>query len=212
MQRSEALDTILEVASEQGGYVGTAQAVRLGVPHAAILRLERVGDLQRVRRGVYRMRHANSRWEQDLAAFIFLEQGRLPWETKEGPRAVLSHESAAAFHGLGTIIPELPTFTALRGRAASKAADVEIHGMRLGATDWRWERAEDVTLPVTTPARTIVDLVLTRVEPSYVQRATREALSRKQTTRKELMEAARRRKAKSASIQARVAEMAGEDL
>lgn len=61
-----------------------------------------------------------------------------------------------------------------------------LHQMHLTDHDWTWKRDETLRLPVTTPARTIVDLMLTREEPSYIVRATREALTRGQTTPEKL--------------------------
>lgn len=210
MRRPEALNALLEAANEQGGYVSVAQAIRLGLAHSDIERLERGGDLQRVRRGVYRMRHAQSHREDEIAAFLLLQRGQLPWESRQAPRAVVSHDSAAAIHRLGTIIPERPTFTVPQGTTTTTAGDVEVHHMRLRKEDWSWERDEALSLPVTTPARTIVDLVLAKAEPSYVLRATREALSRQQTTPEQLLDTARHRKSRSRAVQARVSELIGE--
>ncbi|MEA2147282.1 MAG: hypothetical protein QOI23_2502 [Chloroflexota bacterium] len=207
MKRAEALEALLEVANEQGGYVSGPQAKRLGIGRTDINRLVAAGDLQRVRRGVYRMRHGQSRFEDEVAAWLHLQRDLLPWERRDEPRAVLSHESAAAFHQLGTIIPGLPTFTALHGPRTTTADALVLHQMQLPGQDWTWERDGTLRLPVTTPARTIVDLMLAREEPSYIVRATREALARGQTTPEKLRETARRRKSNSQAIEGRVARL-----
>jgi predicted transcriptional regulator of viral defense system len=205
MKRDEALQALLEAANEQGGYVSGQQAKRLGVGRKAIDRLVEAGDLQRVRRGVYRMRHAQSRFEDEVAAWLHLQRDLLPWERRGEPWAVLSHESAAGFHRLGTIIPGRPTFTALRAQRTTAADDLVLHHMQITDQDWTWERDETMRLPVTTPARTIVDLMLSREEPSYIMRATREALARGQTTPEKLRDTARHRKSNSRAIEGRVA-------
>lgn len=207
MRRTEALEALLEVANEQGGYVGGPQAKRLSLGRSDINRLVAAGDLHRVRRGVYRMRHARSRFEDEIAAWLHLQRDVLPWERRDEPRAVLSHESAAAFHQLGTIIPELPIFTAFRGPRTTTADDMVLHQMHLSDHDWTWKRDESLRLPVTTPARAIVDLMLTREEPSYIVRATREALTRGQTTPEKLRDTARHRKSNSHAIEERVAQL-----
>jgi predicted transcriptional regulator of viral defense system len=204
MRRAEALEALLEAANEQGGYVSGPQAKRLGVGHKDINRLVAAGDLQRARRGVYRMRHAQSRFEDEVAAWLHLQRDRLPWERHDEPRAVLSHESAAGFHRLGTIIPGRPTFTALHGSRTTTADDLVLHHMRLPDEDWTWERDETLRLPITTQARTIVDLMLAHEEPSYIVRAAREALARGETTPAKLRDTARRRKSKSRAIERRV--------
>jgi predicted transcriptional regulator of viral defense system len=202
MNRGDALETLLEAANEQGGYVSAAQATRLGVERRDIERLIASGDLQRVRRGVYRMRHAQSHFEDDIAAWLHLQRDVLPWENP--PRAVLSHDSAAAIHRLGTIIPTRPSLTVLRGARTTELDDIELHRDRLGDADWAWEHADNLRLPVTTPARTIVDLILAKQEPSYVDRAVREALVRHLISPQQLADAARGRKRRTASLQARV--------
>jgi predicted transcriptional regulator of viral defense system len=206
MRRTDALDALLEAANEQGGYVNGAQARRLDVTDGDIKRLVHSGDLQPVRRGVYRMRHAQTRFEDDLAAWLHLQRDTLPWEQREEPRAVLSHQSAAAFHDLGTIVPTKPTFTAVRG-GITEAEGLVLHRMRLPREDWAWTRDGTISLPVTTPARTIVDLVLSHEELSYIERAIREAISKGQTTVDELLETATRRKTNSLSIQTQVAKL-----
>jgi predicted transcriptional regulator of viral defense system len=210
MRRAEALEALLEAANEQGGYVSGAQAKRLGVGRKDIDRLVAAGDLQRVRRGVYRMRHAHSRFEDEVAAWLHLQRDLLPWERRGEPRAVLSHESAAAFHRLGTSIPGRPTFTALRGPRTTTAADLVLHHMQIDDQDWTWERDETLRVPVTTPARTVVDLMLSREEPSYIARATREALARRQTTPEKLRDTARHRKSNSRAIEERVSRLLDE--
>lgn len=206
MLRREALDNLLEVASEQGGYVTTAQASRLGLVRDDLFRLMESGDLQRVRRGVYRMRHAQLQHEDEIATWLTIERGRLPWECKGEPQGVLSHESAAAIHQLGTIIPMRPTLT-LRPdvRRYPNASDIVVHRAPLRTEDWAWYDAGSLMLPVTTPSRTIVDLLLDKQEPSYLARATREALSAQLLTPGQLMDSARHRKSQTASLQERAA-------
>jgi predicted transcriptional regulator of viral defense system len=206
MLRKDALDALLEIASEQGGYVTTAQAGRLGLVRDDLIRLVTSGDLTRTRRGVYRMRHAPQQHEDEIAAWLALERGSLPWERKNDPQAVISHESAAAMHGLGTIIPMRPTLT-LRpdSRRYPSAGDIVVHRAPLRTDDWSWHDNGALKLPVTTPARTIIDLLLDKQEPSYLTRATREALSTQLLTPDELMDSARHRKSRTASLQARTA-------
>jgi predicted transcriptional regulator of viral defense system len=204
VRRSEALEALLEAASEQGGYVTASQATRLGLARDDVARLVDNGDLQRLRRGVFRMRHAGAQHEDDVAAWLHFERDRLPWERRGATNVVLSHESAAALHRLGTIIPRRPTVTLLpdSGRSAH-VADIEVHRAPLRETDWAWSEVGPLKLPVTTPARTIVDLLLDKQEPSYVARATREALAERVATPAEIMDAARHRKSRTGALQAR---------
>jgi predicted transcriptional regulator of viral defense system len=208
MQRSEALEALLEAASEQGGYVTASQATRLGLARDDIARLVDFGDLQRVRRGVFRMRHTQAQHEGDIAAWLHFERDRLPWERRGGTNVVLSHESAAGLHGLGTIIPQNPTVTLLpESRRSPHVTDIDVRHAPLRDKDWAWSDVGPLKLPVTTPARTIVDLLLDKQEPSYVLRATTEALAERRTTRAEIMDAARHRKSRTEALQARMASL-----
>lgn len=194
MRRTEALDRITEIAAEQSGYLTTAQAERLGVDRTRLAALASGGDLRRVRQGVYAARGIQHAFEPEIAAWLSFERGRLPWERpKRSPSAVLSHRSAATIWNLGTLIPELPALTVPR-RLSSRGRGIEIHTARLGREDWTWERLDGgIRVPVTTPARTILDLAVAGEEPSYVERALREADERGLASAADLRTSAARR-------------------
>lgn len=203
-----SLQTLLEVGSEQGGYVTAQQAVRLGVERSRLSRLQGSGDLRGVRWGVYAMRHAHHRFEDEIGAWLSVDRERMPWERDEEAVAVLSHTSAAALHDLGTIIPEIPALTVpARHRSASRGAGIELHVAPLVQQDWLWFRAEDISLPVTTPARTIVDLLVAGEEASYVTRGTAEALADQRTTAEEIIETARRRRRRNETLVRRTTQL-----
>jgi predicted transcriptional regulator of viral defense system len=204
MERTEALEALLEAASEQGGYVTSGQAIRLGLVRDDLARLTRSNDLRRVRRGVHAMRHADERHEDEIAAWLHFERDRLPWERTSPPSAVLSHASAAGLRSLGTIIPERPVVT-LTSRSQPHVKDIEVHRVPLRGEDWTWLDLGSVKLPVTTPSRTIVDLLLEGQELSYIERAVAEALRRGTADYASIMDAARHRKGPSAALERRTA-------
>lgn len=205
MAREDALPVLLEAASEQAGYVTARQAARLGVEQSRLARLTATEDLRRVRWGVYAMRHAHHRLEDEISAWLSVDRERLPWERDAKPVAVLSHASAAGLHDLGTVIPQEPALTVPpEHRSATRAKGIELHVARLSAGDWTWMRPEGVRLPVTTPSRTIVDLVLSGEETSYVERAIADALADRRLTPRDLVETARRRKTRTAALTRRV--------
>jgi predicted transcriptional regulator of viral defense system len=206
MRRTEALSALLEAASEQGGYVTALQAVRLGLGRDDIARLASSKDLRRVRRGVYALRHADARHEDEIAAWLHFQRDRLPWERTEPPSSVLSHASAAALRRLGTIIPVEPVLTLTAGRLP-ELDDVRVHRIPLRDEDWTWTDLGGVMLPVTTSSRTIVDLLLDGEEPSYVGRAIVEATRRGEADRESIVDAARHRKGPSKTLERRVTEL-----
>jgi hypothetical protein len=73
--------------------------------------------------------------------------------------------------------------------------------------DWAWSDIGQLKLPVTTPARTVIDLLLDKQEPSYVVRAMREALAERVATPEAIMDAARHRKSRTAALEARTASL-----
>ena len=208
MVRQEVLPALLEVASDQGGYVTTRQAARFDVEPNRLAQLAQSGDVRRVRWGVYAMRHAHHRLEDEISAWLSIDRERLPWERDDEPIAVLSNSSAASLHDLGTVIPRLPSLTVPPAhRGATRGTDIEIHVAPLPSADWSWMRSDDVRLPVTTPSRTIIDLLLAGEELSYVQRAIAEAMADGRVTPDELLETARRRKSRTAGLTQRVASL-----
>ena len=201
MGRSQHLDLISEVAAEQGGFVTAAQASRAEVPHERLPDLVASGDLRRVRHGVYATRGVSvGPMEDTIAAWLSTERDRYPWERGDTPpSAVVSHRSAAEIWGLGTIVPGLPELTTQR--SARPGRGITFHRLPLGREDWRWWRREGgPALPVTTPARTIIDLLLDGEELEYIERAIREAIAVGLITEPQLVEAARRRRARNRGL------------
>ncbi len=134
---------IAEIASAQGGVVGRAQLVALGLSADTIARRLRRGRLHHVHRGVYAVGHrALGRLGREWAAVLAL-----------GPGAALSHRSAAARLGIVTWNGR-PEVTARRGRSAPRG--ITVHATRSLHPD-------DVTLDAaglrrTSWARTTVDV------------------------------------------------------
>jgi hypothetical protein len=142
--------TVRAVADRQGGVVTREQAHECGCGEAGIRRLIRSGQWVSLRRGVLApadlLADPHRRLLADAAA-VWLALGRRP---------VLSHGTAAVVHGL--LLPHLP------GRA-ELTADPRVlrwrqgDGFRLSAATLPSHHRMTVAgLPVTTVARTVVDL------------------------------------------------------
>lgn len=180
MRRSEKLDRLSEVSSDQGGYLTTSQAERVGVDRKELAELTETRDLRRVRRGAYAARGHRNPSEDEIAAWLSIDRAVFPWEwATDTPQAILSHRRAAAIRHLATVIPALPALT-VRGHP-SRDRDLELHTAALAEPDRCWHGLEGgVRVPVTTPARTVVDLALAgEGPPSYLQRALREMADRR---------------------------------
>jgi Transcriptional regulator, AbiEi antitoxin/Protein of unknown function (DUF559) len=145
MRRELATDhAIAAFAERQGGVIARGQLVALGLSGSAIDRRQRAGRLHVLHRGVYAVGHrvvgvAGRRWAAVLAC---------------GPTAVLSHASAAAAFairpgGAGSI----DVTVVATGRC--RHAGIRLHRRRTIPPD---EVSELDGLPITTPARTLLDL------------------------------------------------------
>jgi hypothetical protein len=137
------------VAGRQYGVITTAQLLAAGLTQAAVYKRVQTGRLHPLYRGVYAAGHNRLSQEARWPAAVLAA----------GPDAVLSHEAAAKHWRIW------------RGRA--QQIDVTVPGQRRTRRGFRIHRARtldkrDVTIhkgiPITTPARTLVDLasVLTR--------------------------------------------------
>jgi predicted transcriptional regulator of viral defense system len=130
------------IAARQYGVVARRQLLASGVTHAMIRRRVASGRLLLLRRGVYAVGHdrltRNGHW---LAAVLAAGRG-----------AVLSHREAAALHGLRPSSRPRVDVTVVAQR---RVPGVQLHRVS------RLESADVTTvagIPVTTVARTLVDL------------------------------------------------------
>jgi len=131
-------------AWRQHGVIAREQLADLGLSMPAIDRRVALGRLHVVHHGVYAVGHPalgrSGRW---MAAVLAC-----------GPDAALSHASAAALWGLQRGEPNIVDVTAQR--TGRKRPGIRIHRPRVPA-----ETTTHDAIPVTTPARTILDLAAT---------------------------------------------------
>ncbi|MCW2962617.1 MAG: hypothetical protein JWM90_3004 [Thermoleophilia bacterium] len=181
------------ILNQQDGFVTTAQAKLRGIDDARLVRLVQDGYLERVLHGVYRVNfgaRVPSLVREDLyVRYLALDAGRLPWEPH--PTVVASHESAADLHRIGNLPADVATFTSSTRRSTTIGA-TRIRVASLDRDDW--EFIERGRIPVTTVARTIVDLSISNVGRDYVERALDDALARRMVTSRQLKDVIDRRR------------------
>ena len=163
------LDRPAPVLREQDGFATSAQARLMNAPESKIDRLVTDGRLQRRRRSVCIANdHApNPRVPERIhESWLAIDGRRLPWE-RTTPVVVVSHTTAATMLGLGTIPDDGRVhLTALSESGRSRQTDIALdRSTMLDIDDWRWERERRVA--VTSPARTVVDLVVAEHEREY---------------------------------------------
>jgi predicted transcriptional regulator of viral defense system len=162
------------------GIMTTAELTAAGFSAARIRTLTRCGDLYQVGRGVY----ANGSRACETLAFAgglqLLQLAAAVAVTATG--AVVSHESAAYLHSIDLLSKQdAATLTCSRHRGSTARA-----GIRLHVADVPAEHVSTMArLPVTTPARTVVDLARTLSFQGGVVTAD-SALQLKRVTKAEL--------------------------
>jgi uncharacterized protein DUF559/transcriptional regulator with AbiEi antitoxin domain of type IV toxin-antitoxin system len=144
-----------------------------GLPRKAVSVRAANGRLHPLHRGVYAVGHANPPLEGRFLAAV----------KACGPKAVLSHFSAAALHGIVDWDDRYPEVTVI-GTGTRLHRGVRVHRTHeLDPTDFTHRHG----IPVTAPARTLLDLAAT-FTPRALRRAARNAQSLKVVTIAQLVD------------------------
>lgn len=165
--RLEAAERLAALAARQYGLVTRRQARGLGLSEAAISRLLAGGTWQRRSRGLLALAAAPVSWRQALMAACLL--------SRDG--TVVSHRAAGALWNLDGCPPGIVEISTRR-RSHALAHSVISH--RLGDLIPA-DRAEIEGLPVTSMARTLVDLAAV-VEEEALEIALDSALRYRRTS------------------------------
>jgi very-short-patch-repair endonuclease len=129
------------LAERQGGPVARWQLTAMGYGRGAIAHGTASGRLHRIYPQVYALGHAAVGWKGRLMAAVLAC----------GPEAVLSHRSAAAWWA---ILPSARAVVDVSAPGRHRLRGIEAHRMRLDPRD----RTEHEDIPITTVARTLLDL------------------------------------------------------
>jgi predicted transcriptional regulator of viral defense system len=164
---SRAWNALYEVASTQEGLFTTEQAASVGLSpqhlHFHVLQ----GNARRLRRGVYRIVNYPLGDHEDLVE-VWL------WSKQAG---VFSHETALSLHGLSDVLPSRTHMTVppgFRRRRESVPAGVVLHVGEISEEERAWVGP----VPVTGPARTLMDCALAHLSPDLLLQAIKQARTR----------------------------------
>jgi predicted transcriptional regulator of viral defense system len=190
VRASPDADALFAVAESQAGYFTTAQAGRAGYSRQLVAHHAAVGSFDRVSRGVYRMARYPGTPREDLY---------VAW-LQAGPDAVISHDSALDLYDLSDIMPSEIHLTLPR-TSSRRRTGIRMHTTPLEPS----EVTSRDGLPVTTVARTIVDVIRAGTSTEHVARAIDEALTRGMVAEEDLQ-------AQAAARGGRVAQVISETL
>ena len=175
-------EALFESASGQAGYFTAAQALDHGFSSALLTHHTKTGRFLRVSRGLYRLRDFPSApGEEIVAAWL-----------RQGPRAVVSHESALELLGLSDVIADRVHLTVSRDHRRL----VSQPGVTIHTTTHPLAEADVIGrhgVRLTAPARAIADVAAAGMAPDQVSASVGEALRRGLTTPALLRGAARSR-------------------
>jgi predicted transcriptional regulator of viral defense system len=167
---ADTMRVLYQMAERQAGYFTARQATDAGVSHRALSGRVRTGDIERVRYGIYRLRHFPAHPFEDVAAVCL-------WA---GPDSAASHETALAIHGISDAMPASIHVTVSRPFRGHQPGVIIHH-----ATLDEGEREIRDSVPVTTIPRTLKDAA-TSSDPTLVSQAVQQAVTRGVLSRRQL--------------------------
>jgi hypothetical protein len=146
-------------------------------------RLQMGGWLDRAEHGVYRMRGAHDfPWAPVWVVWLSLDPEPVAYERLRYPNEIVRGPTAAtAVYGIGDLPPEPYEFWTTRRRFVRRR-DVKLRVGRPGHDDFRVVN----DLPVTTPIRTLADLVTDGYDGGHISDCLRDALDRDLIDRRDL--------------------------
>lgn len=151
---------LFDLAAQQGGYFTAAQAKALGYSYQTQAHHVGAGNWWRVDRGMFRLAEWIPGAHDELARWTLWSRGR----------AVVSHESAMAVHGIGEFESRHVHLTVPPGFSMRDDA-VALHYAELPAADI----AEHTGYRVTTPLRTLIDIAASTPDEDQLARAIDDA-------------------------------------
>lgn len=170
---------LLAIASEQGGYFTAIQALSVGYTYRQQHFHRERGNWLPVDHGLFRLRDYPSNPHEDLIRWAFWSRDR-----KGKIQAVVSHESALAFHDLGDVMPAKLHLTVPSGFRKRAPGACVLHSGNLEEQDIQ----RHAGFCVTTPFRTVLDAAESDLSPEHLIKALRDALTRGLIRRKQLEE------------------------
>lgn len=167
--------SLYDTAASQEGLFTTRQAAAAGYSDPLLAHYQKVGQIARIRRGIYRLVHFPSGEQEELVtAWLWTEA-----------MGVLSHQTALALQGLSDALPgqiHLTLPLKWRQRRLRVPDGLVLHYADVPSQDRSWNGA----VPVTSTRRTLNDCAFEGLSPDLLRQATKQALTRGLVTKAEL--------------------------
>ena len=178
MAKKPDFNHLYQLAEGQAGYFTAKQGQEAGYSRERLSDLTARGQFIRIQRGIYRLSHFPASRFEDL----FIAQMRA------GPNSIISHDSALAVYDLSDVLPA--EIHVIMPRTGSRRRD----GIRLHTNNIeRDEITKRDGLSITTPSRTIADVIANGLGIELVRQAVEEAIKKGLVTKAQLLEQADRR-------------------
>ncbi|MCI0519816.1 MAG: type IV toxin-antitoxin system AbiEi family antitoxin domain-containing protein [Chloroflexi bacterium] len=182
---------LFRIAENQAGYFTARQAKEAGFSWERLSYYAAAGRLLRIRRGIYRLvQFPSSPYEDLFAAWL-----------NTGPDSVISHESALYLYGLSDALPG-EVHVIIPRTASRRRKMMHLHTNRIHPS----EITRREGLPVTSPARTIVDVAAHGLAEEHIRQAVHAALAQGIAAKDELLSMAFRRGGRAGQIILRILE------
>ena len=165
-------DRLYALAERQGGYFTASDALEAGYSYPLQHFHVRKGNWLRVDLGIYRLRRFPNSPHEDLIRWWL-------WARKEGS---VSHESAAAFYGLGDILPSKVHLSVPQGFRKKPVKGIVLHKSKLQTG----ETLEREGFQITSPLRTVLDLAREHLDPERLEAVAADTIRKGLVTRRGL--------------------------
>jgi predicted transcriptional regulator of viral defense system len=161
---------LYEIASTQGGYFTSAQALDIGYSYFQQHYHTQRGTWLKIERGIYRIRDYPPGEREDLIRLTL-------WSHNQNgeSQAVVSHESALSIHQMSDIMPNRIHLTVPKhGFRKEPPAGVVLHRDNLASDEVEQRHGYQVT----TPIRTLLDVAVSPLSQEHINQAVKDALDR----------------------------------
>lgn len=160
VDRRDLRRRLFNLAAQRGGYFTAAQAKHIGYSYPAQAHHVGAGNWHRIDRGIFRL----AEWVPEL------HDDLIRWALWSKDRAVVSHETALAVHGIGEFESPRVHLTVPPAFSMSDAA-VSLHHAELADQDI----VEQAGFRATTVIRSLVDVAGVGADEEQLARAIKEA-------------------------------------